>query len=186
MLAIKYAILGILSYQPQTGYDLKKRFADSAALYWSGNNNQIYRTLLELLDSGLVTNEVHLQEKLPAKKVYSITEKGRQELKAWTQSAPEPPEFRNTFLIQLMWADQLSTEELDGLLAGYEQAVQVQLLMQREKARREPMFTSRTEREALLWNSITANIAGAYECELQWVRQLRAKIRGNSHDFTAV
>lgn len=183
-MAIKYAILGILSYQPQTGYDLKKRFAESAALYWSGNNNQIYRTLVELLDEGLVTNEVQVQEKLPAKKVYSITEKGRLELKAWTQSAPEPPEFRSTFLIQLMWADQLDAAELDRVLATYEQEAQNQLLMQREKARRGPMFPSRTRREALLWDSIAENIAGSYARELEWVRQLRAQLQGGGdHDL---
>ncbi|RPI32756.1 MAG: DUF4180 domain-containing protein, partial [Chloroflexota bacterium] len=40
---IKFAILGYLSWRPFSGYDLKKLFADSAAFYWSGNNNQIYR-----------------------------------------------------------------------------------------------------------------------------------------------
>jgi DNA-binding PadR family transcriptional regulator len=175
-MSIKYAILGILSYQPQTGYDLKKLFAESAALYWSGNNNQIYRTLVELLDAGRVTNEVHMQEKLPPKKIYSITEKGRLELKNWTQSRPEPPEFRNTFLIQLMWADLLTAAELDTVLAGYEQEVQNQLLMQREQARRGAAPPARTARESVIWNAIAENIAGAYEQELRWVQKLRADL----------
>ena len=42
-MTIKYAILGLLSWKPFSGYDLKKIFVDSASLYWSGNNNQIYR-----------------------------------------------------------------------------------------------------------------------------------------------
>lgn len=177
-MTIRYAILGMLSCQPQTGYDLKKRFAESPVLYWSGNNNQIYRTLVELLDEGMVTNEVQLQEKLPAKKIYSITKKGRDELKRWSLSAPEPPEFRNAFLIQLMWADQLNPAELDGLLASYEQEVQMQLLMQQEKDRRGKVLSSRTPREARLWESISENITGSYERELQWVRRLRVTLSG--------
>ena len=40
-MAIRYAILGLLSWRPFTGYDLKKMIGDSVFLYWSGNNNQI-------------------------------------------------------------------------------------------------------------------------------------------------
>jgi len=79
-MTVKHAILGLLSWKPLTGYDLKRIFSDSSAFYWSGNNNQVYRTLLELFEEGLVAREVVQQENLPAKKIYSISEKGRQEL----------------------------------------------------------------------------------------------------------
>ena len=42
-MSIHHAILGLLSWKPHTGYDLKKVFEDSAFMHWSGNNNQIYR-----------------------------------------------------------------------------------------------------------------------------------------------
>jgi DNA-binding PadR family transcriptional regulator len=54
-MSIEYAILGILSWRPLSGYDLKKMIEGSAALYLSGNNNEIYRTLVSLHDQGLVT-----------------------------------------------------------------------------------------------------------------------------------
>jgi PadR family transcriptional regulator AphA len=57
-MSIKLAILGILSWETSTGYDLKKIIEDSSAMYWSGNNNQIYKTLVQLLGEELVTNEV--------------------------------------------------------------------------------------------------------------------------------
>lgn len=172
-MAIKYAILGLLSHQAHSGYDLKKRFAEAAALYWSGNNNQIYRTLLELLEEELVTKEVHAQEKLPARKVYSITEKGRVALQEWVRSVPEPPEVRNTFLIQLMWAGQLERAELQALLEQYEHEVHMRLLMERERARRGGGLSARTPLEARLWESIQENIAGFYERELDWAKGLR-------------
>ena len=84
-MSIKYAILGLLSWKSLSGYDLKKMIADSAALYWSGNNNQIYKTLVQLLDEELVTSEVHYQENLPPRKVYTINEKGQDELKKWVE-----------------------------------------------------------------------------------------------------
>lgn len=172
-MAIKYAILGILSIQPQTGYDLKKRFTESAALYWSGNNNQIYRTLSQLLQEHLASKEVQLQEKAPTKSIYTITEKGRAELKNWILSVPEPPEYRSTFLIRLMWAGHLEADELDSLLAQYEQHVEIQLLLEREKSRRGHTLVARTPRDSQLWNLVTTNILEFYEWELNWVRRLR-------------
>lgn len=177
---IKYAILGILSYQPQTGYDLKKVMSSSAAMYWSGNNNQIYTTLVDLLDEELVTKEVYVQEKGPARKVYSITDKGRSALKSWVLSTPEPPEFRSTFLIQLMWAAQAAPAELAGLLDRYEHEVRIQLLMQREQARRGTFLAPRTATEERLWSLIAANIAGVYERELEWIERVRREMGGTT------
>jgi PadR family transcriptional regulator, regulatory protein AphA len=172
-MTIQYAILGLLSWQPLSGYDLKKLFTDSAILYWSGNNNQIYKALLQLHAEGLVTQEIQYQEYLPAKKIYTLTEKGRADLKAWVLSTPELPEFHNNFLIQLTWADLLTDEELDALLKRYEEEVQVQLLMQKEKASRMEPSSARTRREVYLWEMTSKNIISVYENELAWVRQVR-------------
>ena len=127
-MTIKYAILGFLSLQPLSGYDLKKKFQDSLTIHWSVNNNQIYRTLVSLHDEGLVTREVQQQEHYPARKVYSITESGLTALHRWVLTDPEAPQMRNNFLIQLTWADRLSPEELDRLLEQYEDEIQTQIL----------------------------------------------------------
>ena len=88
MVTIDYTILGMLSWRPMTGYDMKRMMQDSPVMYWSGNNNQIYKALVQLLDMGYVTNEVQYQESAPNKKVYSITEVGRQPWKHgfWRQN----------------------------------------------------------------------------------------------------
>ncbi|MBA3075528.1 MAG: PadR family transcriptional regulator, partial [Anaerolineae bacterium] len=70
---LQSTILGLLSWKPFSGYDLKGIISESDLFYWSGNNNQIYKILLELQQAGLVTFEVHEQESLPAKKIYSVT-----------------------------------------------------------------------------------------------------------------
>ena len=55
---IRYAILGFLSWKPLSGYDLKKMFVESVFIYWSGNNNQIYKELIQLTREEMVTNEI--------------------------------------------------------------------------------------------------------------------------------
>lgn len=172
-MSINFAILGLLSYKSLSGYDLKKIIQDSPFMHWSGNNNQIYKALVELLDDGFVTNEVQHQESSPSKKIYTITDDGRSELKRWVQSAPEPPELKKTFLVQLAWADLLSPSELDDLLSKYEEEIQLQLAAHEEKKRRDSFSPKRTEREVYLWTMIHENMGSYYRNELQWLRQIR-------------
>lgn len=175
-MSINYAILGILSYKSLTGYDLKKIIQDSPFMYWSGNNNQIYKSLVELLEEGLVTNEVHHQESSPSKKIYTITEAGLAELKEWVLSSPEPPEFKKMFLVQLAWSDQLNAEEMNSLLSSYENEIRMQMLMQQEKKRRDTFSPDRTSREVHLWDLIYDNIISSYENELNWIQKVRKEI----------
>jgi DNA-binding PadR family transcriptional regulator len=188
-MSIDYAILGLLSWRPMTGYDIKKMFAGSAAFYWSGNNNQIYTTLVKLHENGLVTREVEVQEDSPARKIYSITPEGQAALKQWLFSEPEPPELKNTFLVQLAWADQLRPEELDMLLEKYEAEMQMQIAMLQTQKQQKNIAPSgkvrdayinaslaRTPREAVLWGMIQENWISFYENELKWVRKLHKQL----------
>jgi len=179
MMSIKYAILGILSWKSSTGYELKKVFKESSILYWSGNNNQIYKALLQMQEEGLVKSEVIHQESSPSKKIYTITEEGLSELKEWILSAPEAPEFKKPFLIQLAWADLLSDEELNELLIKYENEINMQLIMQEENIRRGVLSPNRTPRENMIWNMISENILSSYRNELNWVREARKKLAKN-------
>jgi len=177
-MSIEYAILGLLSWKPFSGYDLKKIIAESEIYYWSGNNNQIYRSLVVLHKSGLVTQEVQVQESLPARKVYTITEKGRAALRDWVRSLPALPEMRSTFFIKLAWADALSPGELDALLAQYEDEIAVQIRMQEARAGIQPAEAPiRTPRERFLWEQITKHRASFYRRELEWIRKLSDDLR---------
>jgi DNA-binding PadR family transcriptional regulator len=181
-MSIRSAILGFLSWKPFTGYELKKIFADALSFHWSGNNNQIYGSLVELHKSGSVSIEVLQQEKLPAKKVYTITEAGRAELREWLLSESELPILRSPVHIQLAWAESLTDEELDALLASYERLLADQALMCRENIRRtsaagDSSEPRRSEREILIWRCIDENQAAFYESELAWTKSLRLKLK---------
>lgn len=185
-MSIDHAILGLLSLNSLSGYDVKKMFEGSAALYWSGNNNQIYKALIKLHEQGWVRYETQTQDNSPTRKIYSITEKGNEELRRWVLTNPEIPQVRNSFLIQLAWADQLSANELDDLLGKYEGELRAQLAMlnfQKQHRNISPSGVSRdayinvsaarTSRETFLWNMILENWVSYYQTELDWVGKLR-------------
>lgn len=188
-MSIEFAILGLLSWRSLTGYDMKKMFTGSTVLHWSGNNNQIYTTLVKLHKDGLVSREIEVQEDRPSRKIYSITAKGCAELKKWVLAEPKPPQLKNSFLIQLAWSDQLSPDELDALLEKYESEMQMQVSMLQVQAQQRDILTSgasrdayinpaqaRTPREAMLWKMIQENWISFYQNELNWVRTLRKQI----------
>lgn len=178
-MSIKFAILGLLSWKPFSGYDMKKVFEESSTMYWSGNNNHIYKSLVQLTEEGLVTNEVMHQDSSPSKKLYSITEAGLAELKEWVLSSPDVPELKNTFLVQLSWAYQLKDEELKQIISNYENIIKMQLVLQQEKIRRGINSPKRNQRECLLWNMINENVVSFYKNEIAWIQNIRIELFGN-------
>ncbi len=154
---LRDTILGFLSWKPASGYDLKRLIAGSEIFYWSGNNNQIYKSLLELQYEGLVSYQVQTQESLPAKKIYTITGQGRLALQQSLLDEPELPELHKNFLIQLAWAEMLSDEEILALLAEYESEIENRLQIHQAQAKRRSGTPARSERERYLWQRIADN-----------------------------
>jgi DNA-binding PadR family transcriptional regulator len=115
-MSLKYAILGFLSFQSLTGYDLKKAFDNSVQHFWPANQSQIYRTLASLKNEGYVEQEVIEREERLDMKIYHITETGREELHQWLATPLSPQDFREPFLIQIYFGGKLSDEEFDDLL----------------------------------------------------------------------
>jgi DNA-binding PadR family transcriptional regulator len=111
-MSLKHAILGFLSYLPLSGYDLKKAFDHSVQHFWPANQSQIYRTLAELEENGMVTKEVIEREERLDMKIYHVTEAGRAELHAWLTTPQPERDDREPFLIQVYFGGQISDDEL--------------------------------------------------------------------------
>jgi DNA-binding PadR family transcriptional regulator len=174
---LRTTLLGLLGWKPASGYDLKRIISISEVFYWSGNNNQIYKSLLELQREGLVTYQVQLQESLPAKKIYSITEPGLSALHQSLVEEPQLPELHKSFLIQLAWAEILSDEEILILLEKYAGEIDSRLQMLQEQATRPNGNPDRSRREQYLWKRIAENLIAAYQTELDWARQTQQELR---------
>lgn len=176
-MSLTTALLGFINWKPFSGYELKKVISDSDLWYWSGNNNQIYTTLLELHRSGAISQEIIEQENLPAKKLYTITDKGKQLLQESLSDDPQIPEFKNGFLTQLAWADILPEDEFTSMLDAYQAELEAHVLLLEEKQRRQLLKPERSQKEAIIWKKIDENIPGYYKRELEWVIDLRNKLQ---------
>ena len=118
-MSLEYAILGFLNYHPYTGYDLKKIFDTSIRHFWPADQSQIYRTLARLTEQGFAEMEKVAQDDRPDRKVYSITEAGREELMKWLAGPAPLGDARNAPLIQVFFAGQLTDEEILAKFEGF-------------------------------------------------------------------
>lgn len=85
-MSLKHTILGFLSTQDLSGYDLQKKIENTINHFWPSTQSQIYRTLKELIDDGHVDMQIIYQDEKPNKKLYSITANGKKELNHWLGS----------------------------------------------------------------------------------------------------
>lgn len=115
-MSLKHAILGFLSFKSFNGYDLKKAFDNSVRHFWPANQSQIYRTLAQMTDGGLIEKEVVEREERLDMKIYSITKAGRTELHDWLATPLPSKDVREPFLIQVFFGGKLSDKELLNLL----------------------------------------------------------------------
>ena len=113
----RHLILGLLMEQPMSGYDIKKRVQTVLGAVANASYGTLYPALHKLLDEGLVEMREVPQQSRPSKKVYDITQTGRQELLSWLREPPTEEKIQREFLLKLYLAKYLTTREVQLLLA---------------------------------------------------------------------
>lgn len=122
-MSLDSAVLGFLSTDDLSGYDLKTRCFDRAIPhFWTADQAQIYRTLDRLQAAGHVSVRRLRQEGRPDRKIYSITRSGREALAEWASRPHGSTPFRDPLLIQLYFAEDVPPQDLiEVLIAQREQ-----------------------------------------------------------------
>jgi DNA-binding PadR family transcriptional regulator len=111
-MSLKHAMLGFLNIQSMNGYQLKKHFDESVKHFWNASISQIYPTLNEMLESGLISIENYGDGTARPSKTYAITDKGREELHNWLSVPSGEEPFRSEMLLKLYFSSQLDTDML--------------------------------------------------------------------------
>jgi PadR family transcriptional regulator AphA len=100
----RQALLGFLSWGPQTGYGLRKVIDGSVSNFWTESYGRIYPMLKELEEEGLATSVEAETAGGRTTKTYAITDGGRAELANWLHLEPTSPNRRNELLLKLFFA----------------------------------------------------------------------------------
>ena len=102
-----YVILGFLSHESMTGYDMKKRIDSSISYFWDVGYGQIYPTLKAMAEDGLVTSAVEANDRGPERILYSITDSGRSRLSEWLEAGGDKEYVRYEILLKLFFGGVL-------------------------------------------------------------------------------
>jgi DNA-binding PadR family transcriptional regulator len=177
-MSLKHAILGFLSFEALSGYDLKKAFDKSVRHFWPANQSQIYRTLAELEEQGFIEKEVIPREERLDMKVYSITEAGTGELHRWLSTPLQPQDFREPFLIQVYFGGKLTDEDLLRLLNHEIQSLEEQQVIYKTiyKMNQEMIHTVEDLRSSVLMVSTLEYGILSNQAALDWLNSVAERV----------
>jgi PadR family transcriptional regulator, regulatory protein AphA len=105
-----YAILGILSIAPMSGYEIRQLMQESTANFWVESDGQLYPALTKMMAEHYVTCKTEKSAGAREKKIYTMTDKGHLALKKWLQQAPNKNIIRNEFMLKLFFGANASHE----------------------------------------------------------------------------
>lgn len=110
-MSLRFALLGLLTEKPMSGYDLAKTIEGSEDIFWKASTSQIYRELAKLSADNQVDVEIQQQEGRPNKKVYFATEVGRAAFRTWLLESSEANIYRVEFLVRAFFFDRLPAND---------------------------------------------------------------------------
>lgn len=184
---LKYVLLGTLNYSSMTGYELKSFMDSSTTYFWHARLSQIYTTLKNLERDGLLKSSIEPQEERPDRRVYEITQAGRDALNSWLMEPLTSIEPRKeTLLVKLFFAGKLDKDVLLAQLHLQRQLYLKELRSLREQAKasiqqalhRSPAL----EYDAQMWEA-TRRCGELYaEMMITWLEEIIAMIEARNPD----
>lgn len=108
--ATAYVILGMVSREPRSGYEIKAAVDNTTRFFWAASYGQIYPELKRLSEAGLIEG-IDASRGDRKRTIYEITADGEAELKDWLRKPPETVEMREEGLLKLFFAGVLKPAE---------------------------------------------------------------------------
>lgn len=106
--SLRHFILGLLTQQPMSGYDIRQTLHSLGWLVGNPSFGSLYPALHALLKDSLVTVDEDVRPGKPSRKIYTITDAGRQDLQEWIDQPTGPSASARAFVMRLILADSSS------------------------------------------------------------------------------
>ena len=116
-MSLSHAILTALLDEDLTGYALAKQFDVSLGFFWQASHQQIYRELKGLHLAGSVNVLEVPQHGKPDKRIYSLTNQGRQILDSWITQSTRHRGAKDELFIKLFNVGSVPVEQVTEAVA---------------------------------------------------------------------
>jgi DNA-binding PadR family transcriptional regulator len=170
------ALLGLLTVEPMSGYDLGSVVRDSVGHIWSESYGQIYPNLKRLAADGLVACKTEKHKGRPERRVYSITKKGREQLAQWLSIPPQPEIPRNEMLLKLFFGSKVP---IPILIRNVERMVEEHraLLEKFQRTERDDIDKNPQYPDAPFWKMAARYGQIEMEAHLKWAEETLHELR---------
>ena len=171
-----YALLGLLTIAPMSGYDLAQLVRASIGHMWRESYGQIYPNLKRLAAEGLVSRKTERSRGKPDRHIYSITSKGRERLTEWLTIPPQPEIPRNEMLLKLFFGTQVPTEILIENVEHMAEENRM-LLGKFRSTQRDEIDKNRNYPDAPFWKMAARFGEIEMEAHLRWADETLGELR---------
>ncbi|MDE7430580.1 MAG: PadR family transcriptional regulator [Lachnospiraceae bacterium] len=174
---IDCVILGLLSHEELTGYEIKKRMDTTLKYFWSASYGSIYPALTDLVNRGLAIKREDTENKRN-KLIYTITDNGRDYLKEWLTLPVEKDELRYETLLKLFFGKEQDTEQVLSHIKTFEEKIKKELpyLLGTEKVLKDCLDDDITHKYYLL--TVEFGIK-TYRTYLEWCEEAKKILMEN-------
>lgn len=174
---IDCVILGLLSHEELTGYEIKKRMDTTLKYFWSASYGSIYPALNDLVNRGLATKREDAENKRN-KLIYTITNDGRNYLKKWLTLPVEKDELRYETLLKLFFGNEQGAEQAISHIKAFEKKSEQELrhLLDMEKKLNESLNDDTAHKYYLLTVQFGIKTYCTY---LEWCKEAETFLADN-------
>ena len=123
---IDCVILGLLSHEELTGYEIKKRMDTTLKYFWSASYGSIYPALSDLVQRGLAVKRDDSESKR-SKLIYTITDDGRNYLKKWLTLPVQKDELHYETLLKLFFGNEQGAQQAISHIDAFQEKIQKEL-----------------------------------------------------------
>ena len=124
---IDMVILGLLSHEDLTGYEIKKRIDGAISFFWKGSFGSIYPSLQAMEKDGLVRRFVEESTDNRERIRYSITENGRVALSEWLKDSKVTNDLKYETLLKLFFGGATDKEVSVKTIENFKEDVEKDL-----------------------------------------------------------
>ena len=167
----EYAMLAALAHEPRSGYDLSKWFDRAARHFCTAGYSSVYPALGRFEREGLVVHQTVPSDRGPERKVYSLTDEGKDVLLEWAAEPASGPEVRDEQLVKALSYGMLPASTVRVLLEGARTRHQGKLVYYQKLERELEARRTRGEitEEAYIGTKLTLmRGVGAEESYVRW------------------
>ena len=171
---IDMVLLGLLSHEDLTGYEIKKRIDGAISFFWKGSFGNIYPALKDMENTGLITKSdtsVGGREKL----TYHITDSGLVTLKNWLEEKQASNELRYETMLKLFFGGANEKSVSLYNIETFEDQIQQDLKILKSYC---SSLEKHLDNEEHVYYYLTASFGvETYEAYLKWCNKAKRMLR---------